>query len=97
MFTERTVLGSQGQANAATLTNQYLSAWGQLNGAQTKMFDIWLSYLATRRQLYLDLELLTLDSRGGWTNEFATSADLSRPAAGGASLGQPGPGRHRAE
>jgi hypothetical protein len=61
--------GTAGAANAAALTNQYLNALSSLNGAQAKMYDIWLSFLATRMQLYLDLERLTLDSRGVWTDE----------------------------
>jgi len=83
--------GTTGQANAAALTNQYLSALGQLDNQQTKMYDIWLSFLATRMELYLDLERLPLDSRGVWTDESAKTADLSRRAAGGASLGEPCP------
>jgi hypothetical protein len=71
--------GTAGQANAAALTNQYLQALSGLNGSQTRMYDIWLSYLATRMQLYLDLERLTLDNRGVWTDEF-----------GKANPGQPG-------
>jgi hypothetical protein len=58
--------GTSGAANAAALTNQYLSALGSLNGAQTRMYDIWLSYIATRIQLYLDLESLRMDERGVW-------------------------------
>jgi len=81
--TQRTVSTTTGQVNAATLTGQFLGALSGLNGDQTKMYDIWLSYLATRMQLYLDLEMLTLDSRGVWTDEFATSSDLSpSPGAG---------------
>jgi hypothetical protein len=94
--TALTVSGTQGQANAAALTQQYLGALQSLNGAQTRIYDIWLSYLTTRMQLYLDLELLPLNSRGVWTDEFATS-DLSRPAAGGAGLGQPDSGGQRAD
>src|SRR5205807_6776788 len=44
------VSGTAGQATAASLTQQYLSALGGLNGAQTRMYDVWLSYLATRMQ-----------------------------------------------
>ena len=33
------------------------------------MYDIWLSYLATRMQLYEDLERMPLDSRGVWIDE----------------------------
>jgi outer membrane protein TolC len=65
--------GTTGQANAAALTSQYLTALGQLNGAQTKMYDIWLSLLATRMQLYLDLERMRVDNRGVWIEDFGSS------------------------
>jgi hypothetical protein len=71
--------GTAGQANAAALTNQYLGALGSLNGAQTQIYRLWLSYLATRIELYLDLERLPLDNRGVWIDE-----------SGNASLRQPG-------
>ncbi len=58
--------GTAGQAAAAALTSQYLSALSSLNGSQTRMYDIWLSYIATRMQLYLDLESLRMDDRGVW-------------------------------
>jgi hypothetical protein len=58
--------GTAGQANAAALTNQYLGALGSLNQAQTRMYSVWLSYLATRIQLFVDLERLVMDSRGVW-------------------------------
>jgi hypothetical protein len=58
-----------GQANAATLTNQYLGALNQLNGAQVNMYRIWLSIYATRMQLYLDLDRLPLDMRGVWVDQ----------------------------
>ncbi len=61
--------GTAGNANAAALTSQYLGVLGQLNGAQTKMYDYWLSIEATRIQLYSDLDRLILDSRGVWTDE----------------------------
>src|SRR5205085_2148468 len=66
--------GTQGQANAAALTQQYLQALGGLNGAQTNMYRLWLSYLATRMQMYLDLERLPLDSRGVWIDEPGNGA-----------------------
>ncbi len=83
------VSGTEAQANAAALTSQYLSAVGQLNGSQTKMYDIWLSFLATRMQLFLDLERLPLDLRGVWTDEFGKSADSLRTGGGRAGFGEP--------
>ena len=72
--------GTAGAVAAAALTNQYLQALSGLNGAQTKMYDYWLSFLATRMQLYTDLERLNLDSRGVWTDESGKS-DPGQPAA----------------
>ncbi len=57
-------------ASAAALTSQYLSAVQGLNGAQARMYGFWLSYLATRMQLYLDMERLPLDLRGVWIEEL---------------------------
>src|SRR5262249_31840811 len=74
--------GTAGQANAAALTNQYLTALGSLNGSQNRMYDIWLSYLATRMQLYEDLERLPLDLRGVWTDESTNPADNQPPPGG---------------
>lgn len=74
--------GTSGAAAAAALTTQYLTALGGLNNAQTKMYDIWLSYIATRMQLYLDLERLPLDNRGVWIDESGNTADTSRPCSG---------------
>jgi hypothetical protein len=72
--------GTAGQANAAALTSQYLSALSSLNGAQTRMYDIWLSYLATRMQLYLDLESLRMDARGVWLEEPGVPSGKSSSA-----------------
>jgi hypothetical protein len=64
-----TQTATQSAASAAALTNQYLQALGSLNGAQTQVYRLWLSYLATRMELYLDLERLPLDNRGVWIDE----------------------------
>jgi hypothetical protein len=39
------------------------------------MYDIWLSYIATRMQLYLDLESLRMDERGVWAEGPITTTD----------------------
>ncbi len=80
--TQLQATGTTGQANAAALTNQYLTALNQLNNAQTRMYDIWLSYLATRMQLYLDLERLRMDNRGVWLDEVGGLGDVC-PGPGG--------------
>jgi hypothetical protein len=81
--------GTAGAANAAALTNQYLSALSGLNGSQTKMYDIWLSLLGTRMQLYLDLERLPLDLRGVWIDESGNPSNAGGNPAGCADPGQP--------
>lgn len=63
------VSSTTGQATAAALTSQYLTALSSLNGSQTRMYDVWLSMYATRMQIYLDLERLLMDERGVWTDE----------------------------
>ncbi len=80
---------TQAAANAAALTNQYLGALGNLNGAQTRLYDLWLSYLATRMELFLDLERLPLDLRGVWTDESGNPVDDPHATYSGPSLGQP--------
>jgi hypothetical protein len=79
--------GTAGQANAAALTTQYLGALNSLNGSQTAMYRYWLSILATRIQVYADLERLNLDSRGVWYDEPGKSL----PGQSGTD-GQRGPG-----
>jgi hypothetical protein len=85
--------GTSVQANAAALTQQYLGALSGLNGAQTKMYDIWLSLYATRMQLYLDLDRLPLDLRGVWVDEMSyvpqggAAAGVRAPSDAGESRG----------
>jgi hypothetical protein len=80
--------GTSGQANAAALTSQYLGALGSLNNAQTRMYDIWLSYIATRMQLYLDLESLRMDERGVWLEGLIGSMHELCPAGTPAPIEQ---------
>jgi hypothetical protein len=55
---------------AASLTNQLIQAQTALYTAQFKMTTIWITYLNTRDQLYRDLELMPLDSRGVWIDDI---------------------------
>jgi hypothetical protein len=87
--------GSLDPAAAAALVNQYRSALSTLNGAQTNMYRVWLSFLATRMQLYLDLERLPLDTRGVWIDESGKSALIPAAPAGGATGRSGGPGYQR--
>jgi hypothetical protein len=84
--------GTQGDPVAgAALTNQYLGALGQLNTAQVKMYDIWLSTLATRMQLYLDLEMMPMDDRGVWIDELGSLTGGAERRRGTHDHAQPGP------
>jgi hypothetical protein len=81
--------GTSGAAAAAALTQQYLTALSALNGGQTKMYDIWLSYQATRMELYQDLERMPLDNRGVWIDESGNAATSACAADGSQPLWQP--------
>jgi outer membrane protein TolC len=54
--------------SSAALTEQLLQAQNQLLQAQNALYTLWINYLNTRMNLYLDLELLPLDSRGLWSD-----------------------------
>jgi outer membrane protein TolC len=56
-------------AQAAALTNQLLNAQARVPTAQNQLLTVWINYLNTRLQLYRDLELMPLDSRGVWTDD----------------------------
>lgn len=51
---------------AASLTNQLINAQTALYNAQFNMTTIWITFMNTRDQLYRDMELMPLDSRGVW-------------------------------
>lgn len=68
-------------AGSAALTNQLLSAQQQLVQAQNALYTTWVNYLTTRMQLYLDLELFSIDDRGVWTDDAARPAPVAAPAA----------------
>jgi len=74
--------------NIAALTQQLLEAQGQLVSAQNDLYTTWTIYLTARQELLLDMELLTLDSRGQWNDDALTSpATRSAPTekVGGAA------------
>src|SRR5262249_248539 len=56
--------------NAASLTQQLLSAQRSLPTAQNQLLTVWIGYLSTRILLYRDLELMQVDPRGLWIDEF---------------------------
>lgn len=69
---------AQAAANAATLTNQLLQAYARLPQAQEQLAKTWIDYQVARQQLFLDLELMPLDARGVWIDEFANNAPGQR-------------------
>ena len=70
--------------SGAALTNQLLMAQRQLPLAQNSLLSVWVNYLNTRLQLYRDLELMPLDNRGVWIDEF-TSGDCGSDNSGRSS------------
>jgi len=56
---------------AASLTNQLIQAQTSLYTSLFTMTTIWITYLNTRDQIYRDMELMPLDSRGVWLDEVA--------------------------
>lgn len=76
--------------NSAALTQQLLDAQQQLVQAQNQLYTIWTNYLTTRMELFLDLELFSIDDRGVWTDDAARPAPAATPTA--APRLAPGPG-----
>ena len=63
-------------AAAGTATLQLLQAERGVPQAQNSLYTTWISYLITRMELYRDLELMQIDSRGVWIDD--TSSRPSR-------------------
>lgn len=70
-------------AAAAAQTEQLLQVQAALVRAQNDLYTTWVRYLTARMNLYLDLELLTLDARGLWCDEQPSppAAPTSPPPA----------------
>jgi Outer membrane efflux protein len=60
--------------SAAALTNQLLQAYGRLPQAKEQVLKTWVDYQIARQQLYLDIELMPIDARGVWIDEYADVA-----------------------
>ena len=52
-----------------------LQAQTNLVQSQNQLYTTWVSYLTARMNLYLDLELMQLDDRGVWCDEFLPRDD----------------------
>ena len=58
-------------AGNAALTNTLLSRQASLVRSQNEIYGIYIQYIIARLQLYRDLELMPLDPRGVWIDEYA--------------------------
>ena len=68
-------------ASAAAQTEQLLQVQASLVRAQNDLYTTWVRYLTARMNLFLDLELLTLDARGLWCDEQPSPAPAPPPAS----------------
>jgi outer membrane protein TolC len=71
--------GGGNQASVAALTEQLLNAQGALVQTQNQLFVTWINSQNIRLNLALDLELLPLDSRGLWTDDFSQRTPSPTP------------------
>ena len=68
------------------LTNRLVGDQGSIAANQNSLFRIYVDFIDARMQLYLNMELMRLDSRGVWIDEYASSErasagpDGNRPA-----------------
>ncbi len=56
-------------AAAGTATLQLLQAQRGVPQAQNSLYSTWINYLIARMELYRDLELMQIDSRGVWIDD----------------------------
>lgn len=68
----------------AALTQQLLNVQRSLVGSQNDLYSIWVQYTIARINLYRDMGVMRLDSRGVWIDDDATSTSNAsgQPAAG---------------
>jgi outer membrane protein TolC len=64
--------GAATSVSAVTFTNNLIGAQRGLVGAQQAMYQVWITYLTERMNVFLDLEMMPLDARGVWIDEYAT-------------------------
>lgn len=64
--------------SAATFTQQLLNAQSRLPNAQNNLFSTWVNFIQFRMELYRDLELMRLDSRGVWIDDLQPLPDRPR-------------------
>jgi outer membrane protein TolC len=68
----------QGTGDPAAQTQRLLGNVNAIVQAENGIIQAWITYIRTRMRLYRDLELLRVDSRGVWIDEYSTP--VSTPA-----------------
>ncbi len=63
---------------AAANTQTLLNGINAVPRAKNDLFQAYVTYLTRRMQLYRDLELMQIDSRGVWIDEYATNGKAPR-------------------
>ncbi len=63
---------------AAANTTTLLNGLQSVPNAKNQLFSAYVNYLTTRMRLYRDLELMQIDSRGVWIDEYATNGKTPR-------------------
>lgn len=72
--------GAQTDAgSAAALTQQALTAQERLLAAQNGLYTLWVNFIVSRMQFYLDTEAMELDPRGLWLDE-SSPIEVPTPA-----------------
>jgi hypothetical protein len=64
-------------SSAAALTQQVVNAQNSVLRAQNSIYGTYVSYIRARMELYRDMELLRVDSRGVWIDEYASPPERS--------------------
>lgn len=59
------------RGSVAALTQQLLNAQRSLPQTQNLLYTTWTNYQIVRQQLFLDIEMMPLDYRGVWIDEYS--------------------------
>lgn len=78
--------------SAAALTQQLLTAQSRVPQNENQLYQVYITYIIARLQLFRDLELMPLDNRGVWTDEHASDCNGPCLPAPGSDVGGSGGG-----
>jgi outer membrane protein TolC len=70
-----------------SLALNLLNALNALLSARNSLISGWVSYETARMSLYRDLDIMLIDPRGVWTNEFSGTAGFPRGTRGAEGAG----------